>query len=121
MRVCRGRLRLTDHSLPCSEAESIMTEFSNILRCSGYSASFRGKVTRGKLLAGLQRIVREEGDKIGMKIKLIEQTLVLVRALLTRTDLSGCLFPDCKIEEDSCWGECIVCGAGHTPGSVSTS
>ena len=44
MRVCRGRLRLTDHSLPCSEAESIMTEFSNILRCSGYSASFRGKV-----------------------------------------------------------------------------
>ena len=109
MRVCRGRLRLTDHSLPCSEAESIMTEFSNILRCS----------------AGLQRIVREEGDKIGMKIKLIEQTWVLVRALLTRTDLSGCLFPDCKIEEDSCWGanytgECIVCGAGHTPGSVST-
>ena len=45
-----------------------------------------------------------EGDRIGMKIKLIEQSRVSVTALLTRPDLSGCLFPDCKIEEDSCWG-----------------
>ena len=38
------RLRLTDRSLPWSEIEDIMTEFSNMLRCSGYSASFRGEV-----------------------------------------------------------------------------
>ena len=32
------RLRLTDRSLPWSEIESIMTVFSNTLRCSGFSA-----------------------------------------------------------------------------------
>ena len=159
------RLRLTDRSLPWSEIESIMTVFSNTLRCSGYSAAFRGEVIEaaikgfrrqceaadsgtgpslfrprsyksekrrnkkimgkdswyrphhdvvgfiplspgGELLAGLQRIVREEGNKIGMKIKLVEQSGVAVRALLTRPDLSGCLFPDCDIEED---------GASHLP------
>ena len=51
-------------------------------------------------MAGLQKIVREEGNKIGMKIKLVEQSGISVRALLTRPDLSGCLFPDCEIEED---------------------
>ena len=54
----------------------------------------------GELLAGLQRIVREEGQKIGMKIKLVEQTGVSVRALLTKPDLSGCLYPQCEVEED---------------------
>ena len=172
------RLRLTDRSLPWSEVESILSEFSNLLRCSGYPASFRGEVIEaaikgfrrqceaadsgtgpplfrpqgyerekrrnkkimgkdswyrphhdvvgfippspgGELLAGLQRIVREEGNKIGMKIKLVEQSGVSVRALLTRPDLSGCLFPDCDIEEDGAshsrrganyTGECTICG-----------
>ena len=72
------------------------------------------------------------GGKIGMKIKLIEQSRLSVRVVLTRPDLSGSLFPDCEVEEDgashSRWGpnytgECTVCepvrGRGHTLGSVT--
>ena len=51
--------------------------------------------------------MREEGNKIRMKIKLVEQSWVSV-TLLIRADISGCLFPDCEIEEDganhSRWG-----------------
>ena len=73
----------------------------------------------GELLAGLQKIVREEGNKIGMKIKLVEQSGISVKALLTRPDLSGCLQPECNIAEGGAshsrrganyTGECTVCG-----------
>ena len=51
-------------------------------------------------IARLQRIVREEGNKIEMKIKLVEQSRILDRVLPTRPDLYGCLLPNCDIEED---------------------
>ena len=54
----------------------------------------------GELLAGLQKIVKEEGNKIGMKIKLVEQSGISVKTLLTRPDLSGCLHPECDIAEN---------------------
>ena len=54
----------------------------------------------GEHIARLQRIVREEGNKIEMKIKLVEQSRISVRVLPTRPNLSGCLFPNCNIEED---------------------
>lgn len=73
----------------------------------------------GELLSGLQKIVREEGNKIGMKIKLVEQSGISIKALLTRPDLSGCLQPECDIAEDGAshsrgganyTGQCTVCG-----------
>ena len=54
----------------------------------------------GELLTGLQKIATEEGKKIGMKIKLVEQSGTSVKALLNRPDLSGCLNPGCDIAED---------------------
>ena len=165
-------------SLPWPEVKKVMSEYSNALRCSGYSSTFRAEViaaalkgfrrqcqaadsgtgpplfrprsyereTRrnkklrskeswyrphhdivgfvppspgGELLAGLQKIVKEEGNKIGMKIKLVEQSGVSVKTLLTRPDLSGCLHPECDIAENGAshsrrganyTGECTVCG-----------
>ena len=47
----------------------------------------------GKLLAGIQQIVREEGNKIGLNIKVAEQSGTKISALLTTPDLSGCLQP----------------------------
>ena len=65
----------------------------------------------GELLAGLQKIATEEGKKINMKIKLVEQSGTSVKALLTRPDLSGCLNPGCDIAED---------GASHSRRGVTT-
>ena len=54
----------------------------------------------GGLAAGIQQIVREEGKKIGVNIKIAEQSGTALSALLTSPDLSGCLFPRCTISED---------------------
>ena len=73
----------------------------------------------GELAAGLQRIVTEEGNKIGMNIRVTEQSGTQLSALLTTPDLSGCLFPTCDIEEQGAShsrrganysGTCTICG-----------
>ena len=51
-------------------------------------------------MAGPQKIVREEENKIGMRIKLVEESRVSVKALLTRPDFSGSPHPECDIVED---------------------
>ena len=44
-------------------------------------------------------IMRKEEDRVGFKIKVVEKSATLLAALLSRPDLSGCLFPDCRVED----------------------
>ena len=53
----------------------------------------------GELASGLQKIVTEEASKIGMNIRVTEQSGTQISALLTTPNLSGCMFPACDIEE----------------------
>ena len=73
----------------------------------------------GELAAGIQQIVREEGKKIGLNIRVAEQSGTKISALLTSPDLSGCLHPRCDISEEGAShsrrganysGTCIICG-----------
>ena len=172
------RLRHTHPSLPWPEVATILSEYSNELRLSGYDSNFRTEIieaglkgfrkqvsvsntvggkplfrarsyereTRrkskliskeawyrpqnnvvgffpssvgGGLAAGIQKIVREEGKKIGINIKVAEQSGTALSALITSPDLSGCLFPNCDISEEGAshsrrganyTGTCIICG-----------
>ena len=72
-----------------------------------------------KLLSGIQQIVREEGEKIGLKIKVVEQSGTKISSLLTTPDLSGCLYPRCHISEEGAshsrrganyTATCLICG-----------
>ena len=73
----------------------------------------------GVLLKGIQKIVREEGEKIGLNIRVSEQSGTSVGALLTTPNLSGCLYPRCTISEEGAShsrrganysGTCHLCG-----------
>ena len=72
----------------------------------------------GTLVKGIQKIVKEEGEKIGLNIRVSEQSGTSLGALLTTPDLSGCLFPRCTISEDGAshsrrganyCGTCLLC------------
>ena len=43
--------------------------------------------------------MREERERIGFNIKVVEKSGTPLAALLSRPDLSGCLFPDCRVED----------------------
>ena len=51
------------------------------------------------LVNGNKKIMREEGERIGFKIKVVEKSGTPLAALLSQPDLSGCLFPDCRVED----------------------
>ena len=68
----------------------------------------------------MQQIVKEEGEKIGLNIKVTEQSGTAIGALLTTPDLSGCLQPRCDIAEEGAshsrrganyTGTCLLCGS----------
>ena len=70
-------------------------------------------------MSGIQQIVREEGEKIGLKIKVVEQSGTKISSLLTTPDLSGCLYPRCHISEEGAshsrrganyTATCLICG-----------
>ena len=70
-------------------------------------------------MKGIQKIVKEEGEKIGIKIRVSEQSGTSIGALLTTPDLSGCLYPRCSISEygvshsrrgANYSGTCLLCG-----------
>ena len=72
-----------------------------------------------QLVAGIQQIVREEGQKIGLNIRVTEQAGTSISALLTTPNLSGCLHPSCTISEEGAshsrrganyTGTCMICG-----------
>ena len=43
--------------------------------------------------------MREEGERIGFNIKVVEKSGTPLASLLSRPDLTGCLFPDCRVED----------------------
>ena len=49
----------------------------------------------GALVKGIQKIVKEEGEKIGIMKRVSEQSGTSIGALLTTPDFSGCLYPRC--------------------------
>jgi len=59
-------------------------------------AAFYPATPDGWLVNGINKIIKEEGDKIGLRIKVVEESGNSLGSLLTRPDLSGCLFPDCR-------------------------
>ena len=57
--------------------------------------------TPGRVFANkVQNIVDEEGQRLDLKIKIIESGGVSLKSKLVKNDLSGCLFPDCKLCDD---------------------
>ena len=45
-----------------------------------------------------EKIMKEEGERIGLHIKVVEESGTSLGSLLTRPDLSGCLYPDCHMD-----------------------
>ena len=57
--------------------------------------------TPGSVLANsIKKIVAEEGQKINMKIKIVETAGPSLASMLTRPKLGGCIFPDCDLEDN---------------------
>ena len=62
-------------------------------------AAFYPATPDGWLVKGITKIMKEEGARIGLNIKVIEESGTSLGSLLTRPDLSGCLYPDCRMED----------------------
>ena len=57
-------------------------------------------VTPGGVLASqIRKLVAKEGEKIGVKFKIVETPGPSIASQITRPDLSGCVYPNCNIEE----------------------
>ena len=57
-------------------------------------------VTPGGVLASqIRKFVAKEGEKIGVKFKIVETPGPSIASQITRPDLSGCVYPNCNIEE----------------------
>ena len=70
------------------------------------------------LVNGLKKIMHEEGARIGFKIKVVEKSGASLSSLLVSPDLSGCLYPDCRMDDTgpshtrsgaNYTGICILC------------
>ena len=48
---------------------------------------------------GINQIMKEECGRIGINVKVVEESGTSLGSILTRPDLSGCLYPDCRMEE----------------------
>ena len=56
--------------------------------------------TTGSVLANsIKKVVAEEGEKINMKIKIVETAGPSLASILTRPKLGGCIFPDCDFKD----------------------
>ena len=56
------------------------------------------------LVKGITKIMSEEGERIGLTIKVVEESSTSLGPLLTKTDLLGCFYPDCS---SLMWGQVI--------------
>ena len=63
-------------------------------------AAFYPATPDGWLVKGINKIMREEGERIGLNIKVVEESGTSLGSLLTKPDLSGCLFPDCHMSDE---------------------
>ena len=68
-------------------------------------APFYPATPDGWLVKGIKQIVREEAGRVGLRIKVVEESGTSLGSLLTRPDLSGCLLPDCRMSEVVTTGE----------------
>ena len=48
-----------------------------------------------ELKKNIERVIKEELERIGMSAKVVETGGVTMRSMLVRTDLTGCIFPAC--------------------------
>ena len=63
------------------------------------------------LVNGVKKIMQEEGQRIGYKIKVVEKSGTPLSSLLVSPDLSGCLYPDCHVADT---------GVSHTGAGLTT-
>ena len=59
-----------------------------------------------ELKKNIERVVKEELERIGMSAKVVETGGVTMRSMLVRTDLTGCIIP-----------ACVLCASGLKGGS----
>ena len=59
-----------------------------------------------ELKKNIERVVKEELERIGMTAKVVETGGVTMRSMLVRTDLTGCIIPSC-----------VLCASGLKGGS----
>ena len=60
------------------------------LRPQHHLAAFYPATPVAWLVKGIARIMREEGERVGLRIKVMEESGTSLGSLLTRPDLSGC-------------------------------
>ena len=94
------RLRNTSRSLPWEVKAKIITRFSNDLRMSGYNQQFREKVIQSAITGFTRQC--EAADNGGTPLhrpRDYQREDRRKKKLIAKSpDLSGCLFPDCRVE-----------------------
>ena len=75
-------------------------------------AAFYPATPDGWLVKGITSIMREEGERIGLSVKVVEESGTALGSLLTRPDLSGCLYPNCRM--DNAGPSHLRAGANYT-------
>ena len=87
-----------------------------ITRTSWYrpndAVGFYPSTPNGELAKIVQTIVDEETQRLNMKVKIVQTGGVSLVRQLVKTDLSGCLIPNCYV----C--ECNIPGASHNRSGV---
>ena len=62
-------------------------------------AAFYPATPDGWLVKGINKVIRLEGMRIGLKIKVVEESSTSLGSLLTNPDLSGCFFLDFRMPD----------------------
>ena len=98
--------------------KKLMSRDGAWLRPQYHLAAFFPATPDGWLVKGITKIMREEGQRVGLNIKVVEESGTSLGSLLTRPDLSGCLYPDCRMEDSgpshlragaNYMGVCTIC------------
>ena len=98
--------------------KKLMSRDGAWLRPQYHLAAFFPATPDGWLVKGITKIMREEGQRVGLNIKVVEESGTSHGSLLTRPDLSGCLYPDCRMEDSgpshlragaNYMGVCTIC------------
>ena len=106
----RGKPALTGYRRQCELADSgvrplhrpqgydavnrrnnkLMSRDGAWLRSQHHLTAFYPATPVAWLVKGIARIMREEGERVGLRIKVMEESGTSLGSLLTRPDLSGC-------------------------------
>ena len=91
--------RPRDYDVVNRRNKKLMSRDGAWLRPQHHLAAFYPATPDGWLVKGIAKIMREEGERVGLRIKVVEESGTSLGSLLTRPDLSGCLYPDCRMED----------------------